>query len=329
MNKTLPSMRHHIFDIVVPVYNTDTSYLYECLSSLDQASGDYGVIIVNDGSNVVTSDFLVRFVADHESKFHLITQENMGQNAARNVGWQNSDADYILFVDSDDVLVDGAIPLLVEALRSRFPDLLLYGFTSSTSAIAGLPHTVTFSDVSKRALIAEQSSLWGLAISRSQLVEHPLVEGFHVGEDFASVLPIIAGASTIMRMDANLYCYRIHKGSVLHSSNYCYPFEIIAAFDSPGVQNIRAIYPSEVEWQAIKHLLFWEPLRLIDAGIINKAAKTRLFAYMRNNYPTWKSNPYLNAEASNYGLYFYLTTHGFWGLCRHIKCFKSVFPSFL
>ena len=68
-------------------------------SALQQTHTPIEVIVVDDGSNEVTKNVLKTL----EPKItKLITQENKGQSAARNVGISEAKGDYLLMLDSDD-----------------------------------------------------------------------------------------------------------------------------------------------------------------------------------------------------------------------------------
>lgn len=89
--------------IVIPCYN-DGEYIDETLESVfRQTFQDFEVIIVDDGSDVPTKKKLSNI--GHE-KVRILTQENEGLSAARNAGIRNSNGDYILLLDSDDIFED-------------------------------------------------------------------------------------------------------------------------------------------------------------------------------------------------------------------------------
>lgn len=89
------------FSIIVPVYNVK-DYLAECLQSvLSQNFQDYELILVDDGS----TDGSGVLCDDYASKYpqvKVVHRENGGLSAARNSGVQESQGDYLIFLDSDD-----------------------------------------------------------------------------------------------------------------------------------------------------------------------------------------------------------------------------------
>ncbi|MBE9214636.1 glycosyltransferase family 2 protein [Plectonema cf. radiosum LEGE 06105] len=86
--------------IIIPAYNA-MNYLPQTLESvLKQTFTDFEVLIINDGSSDNIVEWFYNIV---DSRVKLISQENQGVSAARNIGIKNSKADYIAFIDADDL----------------------------------------------------------------------------------------------------------------------------------------------------------------------------------------------------------------------------------
>lgn len=111
--------------VVLPVYNVE-SYLEECLDSLlKQTLKEFELIAINDGS----TDRSFSILKEYENKFiniKIINQKNKGLSATRNVGIENSTGEYLLFVDSDDMLKENALELLYSFSKSNSLDLTVY-----------------------------------------------------------------------------------------------------------------------------------------------------------------------------------------------------------
>lgn len=123
--------------IIVPTYNND-NYLEECMESIlkQVTSYKYEVIVINDGSTDNTAQIL-KYYENIES-IHIISQENRGFSGARNRGLEKINAQYIMFVDSDDRLPDGAIQALLETAFATDADIVdgsVYEFDKSRKTI--------------------------------------------------------------------------------------------------------------------------------------------------------------------------------------------------
>lgn len=98
-------------DIIIPAYNAE-NYIDKCLNSVLSQKTKYSfrVLVIDDGSTDATGKIL-----DGYSGISVIHQENRGFSGARNAGLDRAEAEYLLFLDSDDELCPGS----VEALMSR------------------------------------------------------------------------------------------------------------------------------------------------------------------------------------------------------------------
>jgi hypothetical protein len=88
-----------LLSIIISCYN-DAQYIEQSvLSALNQTYCNKEVIVIDDGSNVETKAVLKKLEPQITK---LITQENLGQSAARNIGIQEAKGEFILVLDSDD-----------------------------------------------------------------------------------------------------------------------------------------------------------------------------------------------------------------------------------
>ncbi len=94
-------MKQPKVSVIMPVYNTE-KYVKEAIQSiLDQTLTDLELIVINDGSTD-NSLHLIKTIPD--ARIRVLSQENAGQGAARNLGLQHARGEYIYFMDSDDML---------------------------------------------------------------------------------------------------------------------------------------------------------------------------------------------------------------------------------
>ena len=111
--------------IIVPVYNT-AKWLRECLDSvLAQTAGDWELIAVDDGSTD-ESPAILREYAAKEPRIRVVTEPNGGQGTARNRGLDLAGGEYVLFLDSDDVLVPSALEELSSLCDRESLDHLVF-----------------------------------------------------------------------------------------------------------------------------------------------------------------------------------------------------------
>src|SRR5947209_1130323 len=96
--------------IITPTYNRRASLgrLLRALTRATYAASSFEVIVVDDGSDDDTAEFLRTAYFDYSLR--IMQQEHAGPSAARNLGVANARGSLILFLD-DDV---EPIPELIE-----------------------------------------------------------------------------------------------------------------------------------------------------------------------------------------------------------------------
>ena len=111
--------------VIIPVYNVE-NYLSQCMDSVcGQTFEDIEIICVNDGSTDKSLDIL----KDHQkkdSRIQIISQENKGQSASRNIGLNMAKGEYIYFMDSDDYLVNDAFEQLFSFCKDKEFDFIMF-----------------------------------------------------------------------------------------------------------------------------------------------------------------------------------------------------------
>lgn len=110
--------------VIIPVYNVE-KYLKECLDSvLNQTFDDIEVICVNDGSTDSSPEILKTY--ENDSRVKIITQENKGAGASRNVGLSEACGEYVYFMDSDDYLNLNAFQKLYDNYHDSSADFIIF-----------------------------------------------------------------------------------------------------------------------------------------------------------------------------------------------------------
>jgi glycosyltransferase involved in cell wall biosynthesis len=89
-------------DVVVPLYNNEKYATAAIASILSQIFPVRKVIIVDDGSSDRSAEIVEQYFA-HEPRVKLVRGEHRGASATRNRGIAQSDAEFIAFLDSDDL----------------------------------------------------------------------------------------------------------------------------------------------------------------------------------------------------------------------------------
>ena len=120
--------------IILPVYNVE-KYIDDSFTSLlNQTFGfsNLEIIFVDDCSTDRSPEIIDEYAREYEnvSSYHL--EENSGYaGKPRNVGIEKSTADYLIFLDSDDLLSEDACEVLYNEIeQNNDVDLVIGGYTN-------------------------------------------------------------------------------------------------------------------------------------------------------------------------------------------------------
>ena len=111
------------FSVVIPLYNKENFIQATLQSVLNQTFTDYEIIIVEDCSTDKSLEVASKI---SNIRIRIIQHEkNKGLSASRNTGIKNANANYIAFLDADDLWKDTFLQELFK-LISEFPEAKLF-----------------------------------------------------------------------------------------------------------------------------------------------------------------------------------------------------------
>ena len=103
---------------VVPCYNSE-AYMERAVDSMLAGGEEMDILIVDDGSRDRTGEIADRLAQEHPGIVRVHHQPNGGHGSAVNYGMANAEGVYFKVVDSDDRLVKGNLPGLLDLLRAH------------------------------------------------------------------------------------------------------------------------------------------------------------------------------------------------------------------
>lgn len=113
--------------IIVPIYNAE-KYIKECLDSLiSQTYKNIEIICVDDCSK----DCSLQIVKDYMAKDSRIkifkNKKNSGPSISRNLGIENSSGDFLMFIDSDDYILEDSVEKIINTMTDDIDFILFNG----------------------------------------------------------------------------------------------------------------------------------------------------------------------------------------------------------
>lgn len=205
------------YSIIVPVYNVE-DFLLDCLHSIAVNISDVCECIVVDDGSIDRSGVLAEQFCSENKLFSYYKKKNGGLSDARNYGLQHAKGEYIIFVDSDDLVS----PLLINVLDSIFQqgkiDAVYYDFIKFHNAKPVGLFSTKISDVKIRisdnkALSQKPNFAWARVVKREMYVNNAFPVGV-IYEDVVTSPWITQRVATVAFVSTPLYGYRKRQGSI-------------------------------------------------------------------------------------------------------------------
>ncbi len=216
-------MDDSLVSIIVPVYNT-AEYVEECIQSiLLQSYKNIELILVNDGSTDGSDIICKKY--EHLPNVQYIEQENFGVTVARKRGVEAANGKWIMFVDSDDFLLNDGILQLVQL--SSDADIIVGRHERDTSLLKSSDYlewdeylyglyvknipTVPWAKLFKRELIIECALAFEYKLRRAE----DYLMNLAIANVNKKKVPICKNA---------IYYYRIRESSTIHTFKFTFDY---------------------------------------------------------------------------------------------------------
>ncbi len=218
-----------ILSIVMPAYNAVGHMATTVLNVAPLIEDDAELIFVDDGSTDGTADlFLSLQRSAGLANSTLVRQAHGGVSEARNRGLSAAKGDYVLFLDSDDLVSHELLCELRILISGCTPDVICWGWdtVSMTGEVIRnyfdvhprLPAQMTGEEALYRRTVDRSLRIWtgSAAYRRTYVTDRQLVFtlGCSVGEDLEFSYLALLGARKVAFLPRVLSTYRKRPGSV-------------------------------------------------------------------------------------------------------------------
>ena len=220
--------------ILIPVFNLE-HYLEETLMSiLEQTYASWECILVDDGSTDRTGEIIEKYIAkDSRFKYFCRSEtQKKGPNKCRNIGFEKSKGDWIVWFDGDDILkadfleikvkhISERIDVVVSKLEFYHPNDLsknsqnvIYSKQLVRDYLVGDVSFYVCGGLWKRSFLEKQNELFDTSISNL--------------DDWDFNLRMLYAQPEIEYVFDALVLYRIHENSLSHQIGKLNKQEIVS-----------------------------------------------------------------------------------------------------
>lgn len=213
----------YLVSIVVPVHNVE-KYITRCLDSIIAQTFDkVKIIIVENGSTDSSPEICKMYASKHEFIDYYIIQR-VGISEARNFGISKVDTEYVMFIDSDDVVSDRFVEILYNAITKNKCDIVECDYVRFANN-AQVEFDVNISrqlilnrkNAIRRLITNEHTDyLWNKIYKTKMLKDLKFIPN-RFYEDIAIMHNVFQRAKKVMYIDAKLYGYYANPTSITNT----------------------------------------------------------------------------------------------------------------
>jgi len=290
-----------MLSVIIPIYNS-AKFLDDCfMSVLSQSKNqNFEIVAVDDGSEDNSFTICQNYCNRFPTVFFAFQKVNEGQLAARLFGAGKARGEYVLFLDSDDMLRENAISLLVSTIKIYNSDLVIF---QGTRDIANpkpwpdipLPDKQLLNKLDLYKVLCEGNKLNNVVLKvfrREYCSTGENVRKYFTirnGEDFIQSIDIINKAKRIVFIKEMLYYYRPN----IHSITYKFQRSMHSSIKSIGEYLFSqvAFWEKETKNNQLKDLAYKRVARSYAYVIKNIAA---------SNEPVYEKKNLLNEISTDY-----------------------------
>lgn len=200
--------------IIIPTFNQE-QFLRESIDSALAQTVPCEVIVINDGSTDGT-----RFVLDeYADRVTVITQVNKGLSSARNTGIMHATGEWILPLDSDDILEPTCVAKLEEVIAEMgeevdviAPSFRTFGLQEQTILLKMRP---TLDDFKQANSIGYCSAIKTSTLKEVGGYSPRMIWGY---EDYHLWFNLLRLGKKIVTLPESLWRYRVRQGSMISTA---------------------------------------------------------------------------------------------------------------
>lgn len=227
--------------VIIPAYNAE-KYIEKSVGSvLGQSYGALELIVVDDGSKDSTPEILGR-MAQADPRLRPVTVPNGGPAEARNRALEvmDTETDYVMFMDADDVLKPDTLEYAVKAAENG-SDMVVFGFTimnvdGTSNDYCEPGKTILRSEMKNELAPLYKANLlnqvWAKLYRADLIMENGIrFQDYRWGEDRLFIYDCLEKAEKLTVLPECKYLYIMHEGESLITKFYDKKFSVCLRSD--------------------------------------------------------------------------------------------------
>ena len=211
-----------MISVIIPIYNVE-KYLRKCLDSLSkQTFPDVEFILVDDGSTDRSGTIADQYHYN-DDRFSVYHTENHGLSAARNLGIEKAQGEWLMFVDGDDWVASGFCAISYKAAMEYGADLVIFSaYEEKRGMIKRIYKKISSGIIDASTAYSHGGvAVWNKMYHRKlfNMIRYPEKRVF---EDVATTHKLIHEATQICFIQEPLYHHVYRKNSISNTDYVSY-----------------------------------------------------------------------------------------------------------
>lgn len=217
-----------MISIVVPVYNAE-KYLKKCIESiLCQTYPAWEMILVDNGSDDDSFKICQEYARKEERISLLHQYQNKGVSAARNLGMEKANGNYVTFLDADDWVAQDYLEQLIKAAKDTRADMLVCQYQKVYEEQRNIEEDAATEEQSfcvkeydrecyiEKCLLEGYTHCWGVLYKSSLLEGLRFPAKITIGEDALFLIDAVLQAEKIVVTEYAGYRYYINENGAMN-----------------------------------------------------------------------------------------------------------------
>ena len=139
--------------VIIPVYNAKNTIKHTINSVINQTLGfkNIELVLVDDNSNDGSKQIIEDYADRYDNVKPIFLNKNSGHASyPRNVGIENSTAEYLIFMDSDDEIFEDYCEILLDAITRSDVEIVNCNHASKLDGTVYIPKSIDNIDFSQK-----------------------------------------------------------------------------------------------------------------------------------------------------------------------------------
>lgn len=321
-------MKQMKVSVIIAIYNAE-KYIEKTIKSvINQTYKELEIILINDGSTDESSN-ICKKLQNQDGRIIIKNQKNKGVSEARNVGKTIATGEYIIFIDSDDILLSSMIETLVNNIEKQNADISICGYKlvyengkTIENRIPG-QELIMNKEEALKVLFSGKSfgiSLWDKLIRRNIIENIEFEKNRTINEDKYFLFKAIENSNKVYLKNEGLYLY-MQRPKSLSKQKFGEKNLDILYFSEKMEKEVKVKYPNILD-SAIENRIM-DNIYVYRNIVRNYSKKDTIYLnnikniedYLKTNYSHRKLDQKYNKKE-------------LWLICKHNKIYKLMLKLF-